>query len=171
MLLLRPTKKGHGALYLRKFAVMTAAVLLGFLLICGVDLAIAVRLFGIDDLSRPISSFDRPNSQWAYDYHRYSAQLVGTPSAASDQLIAEERERFAELHKRIDSYSAAVGDAAAASPTASLQDELRPEKAFLDAAAQYEALQPGPTAPVMSACTARRGSDGADTAVFQEKRQ
>lgn len=324
MLLLRPTKKGHGALYLRKFAVMTAAVLLGFLLIYGVDLAIAVRLFGIGDLSRPIqsaygfqdcpipltvlgylmtyfatkllwglavcmlfftvcgvvsnisgvlltvagflaaalgmgtsgslwlrtfslsylagaekmyrqcillnffgkpvrqlpislsfcaavilasffigwasfvrksaipasksfgilrqhplqrhtclflhegqkllrlhgglllllvfmavqclsySSFDRPNSQWAYDYRRYSVQLAGTPSAASEQLIAEERERFAELHKRIDSYSAAVGDdAAAASLTASLQDELRPEKAFLDAAAQYEALQPG----------------------------
>ena len=56
MLLLRPTKKGHGALYLRKFAVMTAAVLLGFLLICGVDLAIAVHLFGIGDLSRPIQS-------------------------------------------------------------------------------------------------------------------
>lgn len=55
--LLRPTKHGHGALYLRKFAAMTGIVLLGFLLIYGADLAITVSLFGVGELSAPIQSF------------------------------------------------------------------------------------------------------------------
>ena len=324
MMLLRPTKKGHSALYLRKFAVVAFTILLGFLLIYGTDLAIAVHLFGLGDLSRPIQSaygfqncpipltvigyllsffaakllwgcavcvlffticsvlpsisgvlltatailaaalgmgasdslwlrtfslsylagteklyqqcvllnffgkpvrqmpmslcfcaavllasffigwvsfvrrsaipaskstgalclhplhrhaclflhegqkllwlhgglllllvltavqcfsyrnFDSPKSQRDFYYRQYSTQLSGAPSAASDQLIADERERFAEIHKRIDSYYAAVGDEAdAALLTAGLQDELRAEEAFQDAAAQYEALQPG----------------------------
>lgn len=54
--LLRPTKNGHGVLYLRKFGVMLCNMLLGFLLIYGANLAIAAGLFGLGDLSRPIQS-------------------------------------------------------------------------------------------------------------------
>ena len=66
--LLRPTKHGHGTLYLRKFAAMTGIVLTGFLLIYGADLAIAVGLFGIGKFSAPIQSF--------YGFHTCSAPLT-----------------------------------------------------------------------------------------------
>ena len=54
--LLKPTKKGRGSLYLRKFCVMSAAIFVGFLLIYGTDLAICGYLFGFGDLARPIQS-------------------------------------------------------------------------------------------------------------------
>lgn len=321
--LLRPTKRGHGALYLQKFAVMTAAVLLGFFLIYGADLAISAQLFGFGDLSRPIQSaygfqgcplpltvlgylvcffgtkllwglavstlffaicaivprisavllctaailaaalgmgvsgslwlrtfslsdlaqteqmyqqcpfldffgtpiwqvpvglgfcallivlgflagllafvrinptvtakqngipglrllnrhtslflhegqkllgmngagvllivlvavqcfsycsFDAPDSVWDYYYRQYSACLSGAPNASSDRFLADEKARFEEIHQKISSYYETAGADAAELLTAQLQDELRAEEAFSEAAAQYEALREG----------------------------
>lgn len=54
--LLRPLKHGHGVLYIHKFATITGIVLIGFLLIYGSNLAIAISLFGTGDLFIPIQS-------------------------------------------------------------------------------------------------------------------
>lgn len=54
--LLRPTKKGRGRLYLRKYAVAVSSVLAGFVLIYGGDLLISDVLFGGCDLSQPIQA-------------------------------------------------------------------------------------------------------------------
>lgn len=54
--LLRPTKRGHSPLYLRKYFSVTLFMVLGFLVIYGIELVIAGSLYGFGDLSRPVQA-------------------------------------------------------------------------------------------------------------------
>lgn len=88
--------------------------------------------------------YDRPNSQWDFYYRAYSEQLSGEPSAASDQFIADEQARFAEIYEKINDYYAAHPDETESSMViVALQNELAAEQPFLEAVAQYESLRDG----------------------------
>lgn len=54
--LLRPTKKGHAHLYIRKFLAMMGIMLAGVVLLYGANFAITGFLFGFGNLTRPIQS-------------------------------------------------------------------------------------------------------------------
>lgn len=54
--LLRPTKKGHAHLYIRKFLAMMAIMLMGIVLLYGANFAITGFMFGFGNLARPVQS-------------------------------------------------------------------------------------------------------------------
>ena len=56
MVLLRPTRRGHGALYWRKAAAMLATVLAGVVLLYGANLAVSAAVLGLGDPARPIQT-------------------------------------------------------------------------------------------------------------------
>ena len=56
MVLLRPTRRGHGALYWRKAAAMLATVLAGVVLLYGANLAVSSAVLGLGDPARPIQT-------------------------------------------------------------------------------------------------------------------
>lgn len=53
MVLLRPTRRGHGALYWRKAAAMLATVLAGVVLLYGANLAVSSAVLGLGDPRAP----------------------------------------------------------------------------------------------------------------------
>ncbi len=84
------------------------------------------------------------NSEYEYYYRVYSQTLEGEPNAEKDAFIESERTKFEQLNERLGELYEQYGEAASySSEVDDIQNNLRPQQAFEDAATQYENLTEG----------------------------